>query len=513
MDIGQAIKQNSICQPNKVAIKDESRYYKFRELNSNSNRLANALLNSGLKKGDKIAALFDNCYEFLVFYIAAAKSRLVAVPINTYLEPAEINFILKNSDSKAVILSSQFANLVKNIQSNLRSIPKENYIITGNEILSTMKPYKKYVYNSKDTEPAVQADGEDIFLMIYTSGTTGKPKGCLIPHDRWVEWIIYKAILFGAMDYDVLYLSTPFYHSLVVLPMMQLFLGGTVYLTKKFHADKIFRILQKEVTILCGVPTVYYEIAKNCLKMRRRYNFDRVRIIITAGASMHYTTKEKILKLFPNAGMFDFYGSTETGMISCLRPQDQLRKPGSVGQPVLPKEVKLLDDNGNEVHRGEIGMFYINEPPLMKGYYKDPEATDALYCGKWVTAGDMGRQDNEGYYYIVDRKIDMIISGGVNIYPAEIENIIRCHDKVYQVAVIGVPDEKWGEAVKALIVPNVNKELTEKEILDFCQGRISRIKIPKSVDIVSSLPLTASGKIHKSILRKKFWENHNHMVN
>lgn len=508
MHIGKAMQHHSARISRKKAIIDSGKSLSYLELNSRANKLGNALLDFGLAKGDKVATLLHNSHQFIEVYIALTKVGMVIVPINCRLVESEIEYILNHSDAKILIFDEEFIDKMDLLRKNCPQI--DHYINLGSlQDIKTLN-FESLISNSEEKEPQVNVDDGDYGFMFYTSGTTGRPKGCLIPHKNMIDgWIIYKAILFGLTEHDIYYGGSPFYHSFVVQALQQLFVGGTICVLKHFDPIEALKLIEREkVSIVGMVPTMFHMMVNLQEDIKNSYDLSSVKTLTTAGSPMHMVTKEAILKLFGNAKMFDYYGSTETGMMLCLRPEDQLRKPGSIGQPVLPNEVRLVDQEGRDVPNGEVGTLYMKAPGLMAEYYKMPKETKKIFWGDWLTVGDMGRRDKEGYYYMVDRKTDMVISGGVNIYPAETEAVLYKHPKVLHAAVIGIPDEKWGEALKALIVLKKGQDVNEEEIKQFCMGKISKIKIPKSVEFVSDLPMTPSGKVKKRKLREKYWKGH-----
>ncbi|MDP2726557.1 MAG: AMP-binding protein, partial [Dehalococcoidia bacterium] len=253
------------------------------------------------------------------------------------------------------------------------------------------------------------------------------------------------------------------------------------------------------------VPTMYHDFLNLPPRERAGYDVSSLRVLVTGGAPLAPQLKSEIVSYFGNAGLFEFYGGTETGIVTTLRPEDQLTRPDSVGQAIFGTRIRLLDDHGQEVPLGEVGELYMKGPMTFDCYYKDPEATLEVRREGWLTIGDLARRDEEGYFYIVDRKRDMIISGGANIYPAEIEQVLCTHPKVQDVAVIGVPDARWGEAVKAVVMLKQDQKATEQEIREYCRGRLAAYKIPSSVDFVREVPRTPSGKILKRELREPYW--------
>jgi acyl-CoA synthetase (AMP-forming)/AMP-acid ligase II len=261
------------------------------------------------------------------------------------------------------------------------------------------------------------------------------------------------------------------------------------------------------ITTSFMVPTMYNMILNLPAEQRDAFDVSSVRVLISAASPLPTKTKDGIVELFKQGGLHEFYGSTEIGVVSNLRPEDQLRKVRSVGPAMYLGTFKILDDNGEEVPLGKEGVIYMTGPTLLKEYYKNSEATRKAYRGRWFSNLDVGKLDEEGYLYIMDRKADMIISGGVNIYPAEIEDLLIKHPKVLEVAVIGIPDEKWGESLLAAIVPKDGKDVTSEEITSFCEGKIAKYKVPHFVHNVCELPKSPAGKVLKRILREPFWRN------
>jgi long-chain acyl-CoA synthetase len=254
------------------------------------------------------------------------------------------------------------------------------------------------------------------------------------------------------------------------------------------------------------VPTMFNMILNLPPEQRDPYDVSSVRVLLSAAAPLPTRVKESILEFFPKAGLFEFYGFTEVGLATVLRPEDQLRKIRCVGLPTYFLDLRILDDKGNEVPRGQEGLIYVKCSYLMKEYHRNPDATRAAFRDSWLTAQDVGKLDEEGYLYVVDRKADMVISGGVNIYPLEIEEVLLRHPKVLEAAVIGIPDEKWGEALLAVVVPKPGVCLDTEEILSFCEGKMARFKIPRSVELADELPKSPAGKVLKRVLREPFWK-------
>ncbi|MBI2877015.1 MAG: AMP-binding protein, partial [Candidatus Tectomicrobia bacterium] len=288
---------------------------------------------------------------------------------------------------------------------------------------------------------------------------------------------------------------------------MHIYIGGTVLIKDKFEARDALKTIQDEkVTTGFIVPTMYNLMMTLPQEELKSYDVSSMRVIISAAAPLHTKTKEWILDYFSNASLSEAYGATELGICTNLKHRDQRRKIRCVGQGVFGYEMKLLDEDGNPVKQGEPGILYATGPCMLDGYYKNPKATEENSAGPWFTVGDIVKEDEEGYYYVVDRKSDMVISGGVNIYPVEIDNCLMSHPKVADVAVIGVPDELWGESLKAFVVLRPGETCTAEELIEHCRQNLAPYKKPKSVDFVPELPRNPSGKILKRVLRDQFWK-------
>ncbi len=345
---------------------------------------------------------------------------------------------------------------------------------------------------------------DDPFFFGYTSGTTGFPKGTVICHKNFIDNLSILLYNFGRVqEDDIFLLIMPLIHSNSIwFASLMIAVGGTSYIYHSggFSPKEILEIIEKEkITITSVVPTMLNLILN--FPDKDRFDISSLTQLLVSSAPLLTKTKVETLNFFKGAKMYEGYGSTETGLVTSLKPKDQLRKIRCIGQVAIMKEVKLLDENKEEVGVGEVGELYARgRGILIKEYYKDEKATASSYYNGFFTVGDMARMDEEGYFYLVDRKNDMIISGGENIYPTEIEEVISKHPSVFEVAVVGVPDEKWGEAVKAVVV--AKEEIGEEELREFCRKHLAGYKCPKSFDFVKELPKTATGKISRREVRR-----------
>ncbi len=515
LHVGEVLRMAAYLYPDKLGAKDLSRSMTFKEWNERSCRLANALLNLGLKKGDKVAIIAYNCVEWMEIYAACAKSGLIAVPIMFRMPPAEYEYILHNSEAKAFIIQNEFAEGANSIREKLNPELAKNYIYFGDDNTpENFYSYEELIKNASPEEPDVKVLPEDTWVIMYTSGTTGKPKGVVRTHESFTAFYLINIAEFGFNRDDIGLLVMPMCHiNSIFYSFVFTYTYGSVciYNRKSFDPEELLKVISEErITFTSLVPTHYIMILSLPEEVRKKYDVSCIRKLLCSSAPARRDTKLGILEYFKNSELFEAYGSTEAGLVTLLRPEDQLKKIGSIGREVIGTDrIKLLDENGNEVPQGEVGELYSRGPMLFKEYWKMPDKTKEAFKGEWFSAGDMAYKDEDGYYVLVDRKKNMIITGGENVYPSEVEKVVGEHPAVKDVAVIGVPDEKWGEAVTAIVVLNEGYEPSEElaqEIRQFCRGKIAGYKIPKKVHFIpdEEMPRTATGKILHRKLRERF---------
>ncbi|MHB1420894.1 MAG: class I adenylate-forming enzyme family protein [Bacillota bacterium] len=506
MIVADGLRGSVTRYPHKTAYIHGEYQLTFDQLNKRVNRLSNTFLAMGLQKGEKLAFLLNNCTQLCEILWACAKMGIVAVPLNFRFRSAEIDYVTNDSDSVALIYGEEFLPLIDPIRSSLKNIAADRYIVVGSSGPDSV--YEDLLATSSEAEPVVEVSEEDPWYIGYTSGTTGFPKGAIRSNSCNAALAINWSLELGLTDDDILMLIMPFFHSNSIWGLTQgIFIGNTVviYPFQSFDVEKVLEIFEKEkVTYSSLVPTMYTMILNHTNK--DKYTLNSIKTLISSSAPLLTKTKEAILEFFKGARLYEGYGSTEAGAVTILKPRDQLRKIRCCGYLSIGQQVKILDENGNEVPVGVVGELYSKGPTLFEGYYKNPEATITAFRGNFFSAGDMARMDAEGYYYLVDRKKDMIISGGENVYPTEVEEVLVKHPSVLEVAVIGVPDEKWGEAVKAVITLQPGMTATIEELIAFTKEHLAGYKCPKSVDFVVSLPKNATGKIMRKDVRAPFWE-------
>ncbi|UCD57383.1 MAG: AMP-binding protein [Candidatus Hydrogenedentota bacterium] len=508
------VELNAVKQPDRTAVIYNERRLTWCELNERANRVANGMMGMGLNKGDKVTVLSFNCCEMLEIYAGLNKAGLVVVPMNFRNVGKEITYQVNNSDSRAVILGEEFIDRVWPIRDQFEQVDPDKYIVIGGQTPEGAINYEDLLSGAGGSNPNIEVSEDDPSIFIYTSGTTGYPKGAVRSHRGVVLLGLYASIEYGFTESDINLCVAPLFHSApAFFANTHLFIGAPVCVLKVFDPVAILETIERErITDFFMAPTMFNLILSLSDDEKARYDVSSVRCMISAAAPLHTSTKEAILDYFKGADLHEFYGATETGIVTNLRPCDQRRKIRCVGQPFFGVDIKLLDSEGCEVGPGMVGEIYAATPFLLKEYHKNPEATEAGTRGRYFSVGDMARCDEEGYYYIVDRAQDMIISGGTNIYPAEIEEVLHSNPNVQEAAVIGVPDEKWGESVKAIVVLKPGQTVSEQEIIEYCKERMASHKKPRSVDFVDDLPRNPSGKVLKRVIRQQYWKDEQFQV-
>lgn len=497
------LKRGAFKHPHREAIVSEVGRWSYAQWEINANKRAWTLAKLGVNKGDHVATIFLNGNEVLETYLALMKLGAVTVPLNVRLSPKELHYIVDHSDATALILSHEFESVIGEIKGDLPKV--RQYIKSGGKPSGDMVAFEEIFQKESEAEPAVEIDEEDIACMLYTAGTTGRPKGVLLSHINCVWGAVNIAADIDLQpDYRVL-MVFPLYHAAAFMILIgDLFVGCTNVTMRIFDPKRVMEMVEEEkINRMTFPPTVWNFILQ--LPDLDRYDTSSVRSLSSGAESIPLETKRRLLELFPNAGLGESYGMTESAAtITTLRPKDVMRKMASVGKPFVNVEMRLVDDQDRDVPVGDVGEILARGPNIMVGYYKDPEATSEALKGGWLHTGDLGRMDEEGFLYIVDRKKDMIITGGENIYPREIEEVLYTHPKILEAAVIGLPDPTWGERIHAVVALKQGERLTEQEVTDYCKEHIASFKKPKSVEFVERLPRSPAGKVLKRILRERW---------
>jgi acyl-CoA synthetase (AMP-forming)/AMP-acid ligase II len=494
--------------PDKVAARDLERAMTFRAWNDRACRLANALSGIGLTKGDRICILAYNRLEWVEIYAATAIAGLIAVPINFRLVGPEIKYIIENCEAKALVVQDELVDSIESVRADL-SVPSDRFISFGvDAVHAGYRAYEELITNARETEPRVRVCADDPWVLMYTSGTTGQPKGAIRSHRSIAMHSLMLEVEMGLTRRDSALLVMPLCHanSLIFLASFTYCsAASTIYSRKSFDPEHLVGTLADgRSTFTSLVPTHYIMMLGLPAAVRARHNVDAVTKLLISSAPARPNTKLAIMDYFKNSGLFEAYGSTEAGLVTMLHPDEQFSKLGSVGRECISsRPIRLLDPDGNDVRLGETGELYSCTPYAFDGYWKLPEETREAFRGDYCTVGDLARRDEEGYFYLVDRKSNMIISGGENVYPSEVEAVLSANPRVQDVAIVGVADPKWGERVHAVIVPRNDEMPTEEEILDWCRTRIAGYKRPRSVSFIreDEMPRTATGKVLHRMLR------------
>jgi len=502
INIGDWIKKWSFLQPNKRALIFEDRPFTYQEVNLRTNQLSHFLLDLGVQKGDRISVLLYNCHQYLEIFFALSKIGAILVPLNWRLAGPELEFIIKDSGSRILIFETEFVEVIASLRLNL-NLSNGDYISVGSPCPDWAKDYEKGLLENPVHEPHLEVSigDEDPHILMYTSGTTGIPKGAILSHRKTFFNALNADIFYNLTSEDIMIVSRPMFHSggLLVEAAPVLYKGGSLILKKRFRPNEILETIQKyRVTILELPATVYQFILLEC--DLSQYDLSSLRCFFTGGERV----PKVMLKEYYRKGITisQIFGQTEASTITFLSPDDAVLKIGSVGLPVFHGEVRIVNKSGKDVSPGDIGEIIIRGPTLMSGYWNRPELTSETIRDGWLYTGDLARTDEEGYVYIVDREKDMYISGGENIYPAEIEKVLHTHPKIFDAGIVGVPDEKWGEVGKAFIVLKPGETMGSDEVFEFLKGKVAKYKTPKYVRFVEEFPKTASGKIQKYLLKE-----------
>lgn len=512
MNISDAVATHARLTPEKLGARDSRRGLSYAQWNTRATQLANGLRGLGLQKGDKVALLAYNCLEWMEIYAALARAGLVAVPINFRLTSTEIEYIAQHSDAMAFIVQDELIDRVEPIKSQLK-ISNKTYLVFGNNVPASWTHYESLISSAPSYIQPIEVLPADMSALMYTSGTTGKPKGAIRSHEGSTMIALATALELGFTAKDTSLLVMPMCHAnSLYFSHTFIQLGATCIIDdrKSFDAEALLETLSIEkVTFTSLVPTHYIMMLSLPAEIKAKYDVTAVEKLMISSAPARRDTKLAIMEFFQNAKVHELYGSTEAGWVTLLRPDEQLERMGTVGREWAGSgPIKLLGAEGQEVKDGEVGELFSRTPYVFDGYWKNPEKTAEAFHGNWCSVGDMAMRDKDGYIHLVDRKSNMIISGGENVYPSEVEGVLGSHPKVKDVAVLGIPHEKWGEAVHAVVVLHEQTEVSTQELIDWCKSQIAGYKRPQSISFIddADMPRTATGKILHRVLRQKLTE-------
>ena len=505
---------NSIC-PDKVAISFEEKRYTFSQLNDRVNRLANALSNLGVNKGDRVAILQVNCNQCVETYFAAAKLGVIYVPLNFRAKGDELTYMLNSAEANSLFVGERYINLVNSFRSELTSVKNCISIESKHDGMSY---YEDMLLSSPAEEVVTEISDDDTTILLYTAGTTGLPKGVMLSHNSFAIYVLENVTPADPELEERNILTVPLYHVAGIQAMMAAIYGGrTLVMERQFEPVGWMELVATEkANRAMMIPTMLKQLIDH--PDFGKYDLSSLQVITYGAAPMPLEVIKKAVDVFPGVGFINAFGQTETAStITTLGPEDhiisgteeerekKLRRLSSIGKPMSDVEMKIVDEEGHELSQGQVGEIVARGPRVMTGYWKDEEKTEKTIDKEgWVHTGDIGYVDEDGYFFLAGRATDMIIRGGENISPEEVEAVLHSHPKIEEAAVIGVPDEEWGEQPIAIVVVKQGETVTADEIIEYCRAKMSSFKRPRSVIFANELPRNPMGKVLKRVLREQY---------
>jgi len=508
----------AIC-PEKTAIVFEDKRFTFAQLNERANRLGHALQDIGVARGDRVSTLMVNCHQCIETYFACAKIGAVLVPLNYRAKGNELTYMLNTADAVAVIIGDRYLELVDSFKTNLTTV---KHYISADHPAPGKLDYAALLNNASPDDIFTEIADDDMTILMYTAGTTGFPKGVMLTHQSFSIYVLQNVTPPDPETEEKNILTVPLYHIAGIQAMMAAVYGGrTLVIERQFDAVEWMELVQQEkVSRAMMVPTMLKLLIEN--PRFKEFDLSSLKVITYGAAPMPLEVIKKAIQVFPKVSFINAFGQTETAStITALNPEDhvitgateaerekKLRRLSSIGKPMADVEMKIVDEQGNELPHGQTGEIVARGPRVMSGYWKDAEKTKkTIDKDGWVHTGDIGYRDEDGYFFLAGRATDMIIRGGENISPEELENVLHSHPKISEAAVIGVPDAEWGEVPKAICVLRPgNEDCTPAEIMEYCREKLASYKRPRAVIFVKELPRNPVGKVLKRTLREQFGE-------
>ena len=511
----QLIRRNLELNPDKIALIEAERRYTFAEFADRTRRFGNALLGMGMAKGDRAAILGHNSIENAESYFSIPNAGLVLVMLNFRLAPAEIAGILKDAEPKTLIVHSGYLEVIEKIEDRLDFIENRVFIGPSCDTPAGWHNYETLIQESSALEPPVTVEDDDLAALMYTSGTTGSPKGCMATHLNFYHAGRSLTLELRMDEQDFGIIASPLFHATGEVTLMNDFYSGTTSVIMPFwNVENFLELVQKYhvTTGMLATPMVLFLIEYPDID---QYDVSSLRKIYFAGAPVAPVIFEKAIARFGNV-FIHLFGTTETvGQATILKTEDVARALaagkteilGSCGRSFADMEAMVVDEQDQPIRPGQVGEMRVRGLGATSGYWRKEAETQKSFRDGWYYPLDMCRIDDQGYIYVVDRKKDMIITGGENVYPAEVENVLYLHPNIVQAAVIGLPDSKWGEKVAAVVVLRPNSQVSEEELRAFCREYIAGYKVPKQIIFSDSVPMSASGKVLKYKLRSEYGSN------
>lgn len=504
----------SSIAPDRPSVIFEGKKLTFGQLNERSNRMAHALSSLGVNKGDMVAMLQVNCPQYLETYYAVAKLGAIFCPLNFRAKADELTYMLNYCEAKVLLVGERYLEMVNGMRPN---IPKVQHFISIDKKAEGMLYYEDLLAKSSAEDVFSEIGDDDVSILMFTAGTTGRPKGVPLTHSSFVSYMLTNVTPVDPEIEEVNLLTVPLYHVAGIQAMLAATYGGrTLAMMRQFEVKDWMKTVQEtKANRAMLVPTMLKRVIDE--PDFNKYDLSSLKVITYGAAPMPFEVIKKAIDVFPKVMFINAFGQTETAStITALGPEDHVitgtdaekskklkRLQSSIGKAMQDVEVKIVDEHGKEMPRGKAGEIVARGPRVMSGYWKDPEKTAKAIRDGWLHTGDMGYMDDEGYIYLAGRGDDMIIRGGENISPEEVENVLYSHPKVEEAAVIGIPDPEWGQQPKAVVVLKKGEKATPEELIEYCRQKLSSFKRPRYVAFIDELPRTSTGKVLKRVLREQ----------
>lgn len=504
----------------RVAYKFGDQEFTYRQVESCVNKLANGFLSLGLQKGDRIVMMTTNRIEYVFADFAAAKTGLVKVPLDVMLSSRDIEYRIKDSEAKAVLLDEFFYSKAGLFFKDYDFVKHVICVTDKKEILSQgVLSYYELMESSPSSNPDVGVEPDDLIAIMYTGGTTGLSKGVMHTHKSYLSIVYSQFVENDVGEDEVVLISAPLPHATGFNLLPALMKGGRIVVTSGFDPEKFFKLVQEEkVTWTFMVPTMIYTLLDH--PKRREYDLSSLKTILFGAAPIFPRRYEEAIKEMGPIFM-QGWAQMEIATQGTIFPKkkvadaiknQQKEKLKSCGLPVIITQLRIVDENNKDMGTGAVGELIVKGPHMMKGYWRKEEETKRTIVDGWIRTGDLGYMDDDGFIYLVDRKKDMIITGGMNVFSVEVESVLSQHPAVAETIVVGIPDEKWGEMVLGIVVKAPGKEISESELLAYCRDKLAAYQRPKRIEFYDSLPRTVYGKLDKKAVKKKYWEGRDRMI-
>jgi len=505
--LGEISRKGALVFPNNVATVFGKAKLTYKQMNNRVNGFAHALTEMGYKKGDRITVLAENTHKYLEMYFAAAKLGMSVTPLNFRLFDTELEHIVNDSEASCFLAGDGYEERTKGLKGSLKNI--RDWIALDNESPGFVY-YENIIKKGCNEEPEVDVDEEEMAILMYTGGTTGFPKGVMLSHRNLMSALLVMTLTGAYTSHDTTCFVLPFFHVAFWPALCMLIVGGKVVISHRADVREICQLIQDEkCTHINAVPTLYTWLLE--FSDLEKYDLSSLRSIDYAGSPFPQQKLRKCIQKFGNI-FGQGYGMTEAMGGTLLCPKDHILEGekakllASAGQESPVAKVRVVNEKGLPVVQGEIGEVAISGKHVMMGYWKNPALTAERIRNGWYHTGDMGYMDEDGYLFLVDRKADMIVTGGENVYPKDVEDVLSSHPAVFEAVVVSAPDEKWGERVQAVVVLKDNETTKEDELIAYCKARLAGYKCPKAIQFWNNIPKTSVGKISRKDVKKKFWE-------